>query len=633
MKFITDDIFIETVCNTGIFRAESNERNTDKDIKYVVNSSAITGLIERLGEQKKGHRPQTQSKISFWNIYFIGGIEAFVKARNIGFLFQSCVFDSPVSFSFSELNHLIFRECYFYESLKLHQIRLNSNLAIMQSTIWAGVDLEGAKISGMIMIQGCQIHANRAGTALADGQPALMIDNATIGLDLELSCHKNSTAYYGTVKGIGLTVKGQIIASDGHFIYPDGKSINLQGATISGDVFLNKNFISHGMIDFHGATVGGQFSLVGACLLSGLEPLTYDERTALGPSLTKANTAPGSQSEPPGKRTALRLRQTTIKQDLLLKKLSQRPLGHIDLSSARVNQLCDDCSHWPLAGTQYYINLTGLDYKAFSHYADTSANCGNAQYGLSERERCYHQIKNSTRILRTANEYRRAWLHKQEPELLGPYFLRQPWVACAKALSYSNQNDQARRMSIDMERHYTDSFLHRKTEEIGKKGRVRKRLKIFRFLRKIFLDHFTRYGHSPYHPFYLLGILIFLAIIYYMGLAFFYRDILLPSNPVYFLSDQYIQNYEPKIGNVEPNYPAFNPILYAIDKCLPVIKLGQENAWQIRSQSDLPLLEQNLAIWGFKLIEWGFAAYGFLASTLGSLGLAQVAFRQYKPEY
>jgi hypothetical protein len=218
----------------------------------------------------------------------------------------------------------------------------------------------------------------------------------------------------GEVRLVGAQIKNELNCTGGRFENQAGKALNADGLTTPGNAFLNTEpdaeFHAIGEVRLARATIGRQLVLSGAVLTTNANTLALDLTGLVCPGDVLLNEKFRTSGE-------VRLRGAHIARDLdftgsqlrgdplaldaqgarvggsLRWRLSKKPEGRVDLSSATVNQLDDNLTEWPekkfvLAGftcqTPPTESTLGVEQvvawlrESESHYSDAYQQMGTA---------------------------------------------------------------------------------------------------------------------------------------------------------------------------------------------------------------------------------------------------------------
>ena len=130
-----------------------------------------------------------------------------------------------------------------------------------------GLRVRGADVTGRVDLDNmnlpCQVEFEDC--RIADG---ITLDSATMpNLFLNRShIGTPNTHHDRAISAIGLYIKGQLVLSGATLTNPGGTALALDGASITGGVFLRRGFTADGEVLAVGATIGGTLGLTGATL-------------------------------------------------------------------------------------------------------------------------------------------------------------------------------------------------------------------------------------------------------------------------------------------------------------------------------------------------------------------------------
>jgi hypothetical protein len=273
------------------------------------------------------------------------------------------------------------------------------------------------------------------------------------------------------------------------------------------------------------------------------------------------------------------------------------PLKNSDLSHASIDTLCDETENW-----SEKINLNGFIYNSIGNRSP---------------------IDSSTRI---------KWLEKQicEPKIIisaESNFYPQPWQQIRKVLREMGHREEARKISVALEKKLRETGRYRNTARIAHIG----------------YGLLTGYGYRP------MRLIAWMVMVWVMSAAFYWfsalppHNVFAPSNPLVFQNPTHAfcdpesdiakaeqskpeAERNPAAGNwylcenLPQEYTGFSPLAYSLDVILPLVDLQQQKDWG-------PMIPTPLASrWreGFafsmghitRLVIWFETLFGWLASLL-----------------
>ena len=185
-----------------------------------------------------------------------------------------------------------FRDCRFDEALAASGSRWRG--LSLEGSHTPGVDLAFSRIDGHLRLAGLQASGEvRAPGAQISGQlrltaarlknpgrNALNLDGATIESDVYLD---DGFRAEGEVRALGAHIAGQLNLATAELTNPGRNSLNLDGATIDGGAFLRDGFQSQGEVRALRAHISGELSFTAARLTNpGRNALNLDGATVDG---------------------------------------------------------------------------------------------------------------------------------------------------------------------------------------------------------------------------------------------------------------------------------------------------------------------------------------------------------------
>jgi hypothetical protein len=199
-------------------------------------------------------------------------------------------------------------------------------LNAQSATIRGGVFLRNLKSTGEVSLSGAEIGGQLSGNGaeLNGGEgTALNAQNATIGGHVFFGKAKST----GEVSFVGAEIEGQLSAEEAELNGGEGTALNAQSAKIRGDVFL-RNLKSAGEVSFAGAEIEGQ--------------LSAEEAELNG-----------------GKVKALNAQRMIVREGLFWRNI-KLVIGEVDLNTAHLGDLVDDEQSWDTVPS---LSLVGLIYE------------------------------------------------------------------------------------------------------------------------------------------------------------------------------------------------------------------------------------------------------------------------------
>ena len=471
-----------------------------------------------------------------------------------------------------------------------------------------GIQLRGARISGQLDLEGttvvhpvwlwdCHFEAPiilreaRTRTVGFDGSTVPGIAADRLRLEGMLSLRRVTTE--GEVRLTGAQINGNFTCRAATLENPGGDAMIADGITVTGSVFLDKDFAAKGEVRLVGGTIGGNLACGEASFdNSGKHALSFDRVTVggsvfldegfaakgevrfLGAQIdgdlicADANFDAGSPDE-----DAFSAGRMNV-QALFVWRLERAPVGVVSFDHAHVGRLVDNARSWPASGR---LNLDGFTYDSLAWDAP-----------VAWRER-------------------RTWLELQHHEDFRP----QPYEQLVAVLRRMGHERDARQIAISKH----DAYLKR-----GDPSRRRR-------LWMGFLRATIGYGYEPWRA---LGYMAFAVFFSWMIFSNAYHyGVMHPSKEKVYLHDCYTGQASSCKGwsafdrrwSKEPiqlpaDYPEFNSFVYAVDTFLPIVDLHQENYWLPRGDGDWG--------WFFRLYLWLHIAFGWLLSTVAVFGLTGI---------
>ncbi|MEC8015011.1 MAG: hypothetical protein VX203_03065 [Pseudomonadota bacterium] len=415
----------------------------------------------------------------------------------------------------------------------------------------------GLKVGGQLSCSGAEFQNQ--------GETALDLQNAKIGQSLFLSSVKVS----GEANLASLKIGGQLDCSGAGFKNQGGRALNLQNADIGQSLFLKSaKFI--GGVDLKGLMTGGDL------VCSGTE---FQNKNAKALNLQSADISQGFIFRD----------QTTVH-------------GIIDLNAAKCGDLVDDPDCWPdeaQDGENFILN------------------------GFT-----YHRIVGSTDA-----HTRLKWLARGDHWNCG--FFPQPYKQLAKVLDDMGHEADAKTVRISLAQKLARNS---RNERIWFAGTEFAFLKALLPLPIIWVWHMalhflTDFGYRPMKSFYWLVLLWGLATI---PAHFAWEEgSFAPNSAVALQSDSWAKyeaddNLSPHpnpakdwslTSTIGRDWESFNRYAYAADLVVPIIDLGQTDAWA-PSTTRGP--------WGWHLwwARWVFTLAGWIVTALGAAALTGVIRRE-----
>jgi hypothetical protein len=273
---------------------------------------------------------------------------------------------------------------YLRGGIQAERLNVRGSLFLDRVTAKGEVKLLGATISGQLKCRGAHFWG--------ESGPALNADGVTVAGGIFLD--EGFTAD-GEVRLQRARVESELNCRGGRFQNPKGAALVADGASVTGGVFLDRAFDAHdrpvgtpfmatGEVRILHSQITGQFSCSGGMFENPMgQALTADGAVVSGEFLLNrdftavgAVTAMGAEIFGDlvctgGRFDALILERAKVEGTLFLNDLRGDKPKSIDLAHATVGQLSDDEPSWPAAGR---LHLVGFEYQAFGPGAPNDAS-------------------------------------------------------------------------------------------------------------------------------------------------------------------------------------------------------------------------------------------------------------------
>lgn len=443
-------------------------------------------------------------------------------------------------------------------TLDLNGITLHQDVTLVNCLLRGPIEALNARMRGLYL-SGCHLngltadHARFAGAVYLRGETSVKGELSLAGTEIEGDLQ---------LCGIALQAGGQ-------------DALFAPALTVSGSVYLGNYPYSEGQSDL---------SSEGALFLASAE-IGHDlfiTRCAISPREDVPPDAMFEGSEEHGPDIALSLARARIGGILYLRD-NQIARGVVNLAGAHAERLRDEPAG---PGASYPIRLDGFTYSDFSRHAETDL------------------------------EARLAWLDRRPPDTP---FTAQPYEHLARVLTHMGHRDDARAVRMKKER-----ILRRSERQaLAEQGRDAK------WWTGWLLDQFiwvtVGYGFRPWRA-------LIAALVLMIGLGAFFQATwaagdMTPNAAPILISDDWIEAtrvapdnpgaYWSAPGRAGQDYETFNGFAYAADVVVPLVSLGQEEAWA-PSTARSPL---GRAGWWLRWIAKGL---GWVITALGAAALTGV---------
>jgi len=467
---------------------------------------------------------------------------------------------------------------------------LRGSILLNNSQARGEIRLVGAKIGVQIACAGASLE-NVTG-------PAINLDSATIGTGVMFT----DARIVGEARLQKAHIGRDLDCHGASLEWPGGYCLNCDGTQIGQDVYLAKGFRSIGSLRFRGAKIGGQFECSDS-VLEGRGGLSLDcDSVTIGSSVFIRNmTARGGidfyQAVIGGNARfenakfsnrggdALNLSLAKVGAGLFLKALSGDGPGGVEgrlvLGQAQCRSFSDD---EPCRSLE--IELDGFAYERFHDCAtdwrsrlDWLLHQPNAHLGFvraSDRRpgawwaRMPHALARPFRGLYWLGQFfwsigvhgpRRAWAmlvgQKRSRSQSADAFRPQPWTQTVKALRDMGYEDDARELAMQRE--------IVRARSTGTRWHLRLWLGILRWT--------IGNGYKPQRALYWsLGFLLFSWATFAMAAN---MGFMAPRD-----GGVQVHLAEKPSAKLPKHYTRFNALVFALDTYLPIIELGQDQAWE-----------------------------------------------------
>jgi hypothetical protein len=395
--------------------------------------------------------------------------------------------------------------------------------------------LKGSNFSGEITLRSAkitgQLNCGGAKLSVPEDTNALTADGAEIGGGVFLNKQFEST---GEIRFLGAKITGTLDCGSAKLSVAEGTyALSADGAEIGGDVFLRWHFESTGTIRFLGAKITGDLDCSGAMLSvkEGTKALSADGAEidgsvfldkhfeSTGTICFHGAKITGQLNFIQSKVAAVVAGNLHLSGVLFWTEMQVTDQTKLDLVGAKVKSILDDEGSWPNEGN---LKLNGLVYEDIHPYEP-----------------------------QTSEEFTKArleWLMRQPPpERLKP----QPWMQLAKLLESRGDRKDAKHVI------YKFRCMRAKSQ---KKWWAARRWAIF----------FAWLEETPIRITRTIALTVLIGFLIFGNAGL--RGALAPTQH---------EPYEAFIaGKPMPYaYPVLNPLVYALENTLPLVKLGQDEKW------------------------------------------------------
>jgi hypothetical protein len=338
----------------------------------------------------------------------------------------------------------------------------------------------------------------------------------------------------GEVRGVGIRIGGNLDCNGGSFRNPGGKALHFSGAEVGGNIFISKGFSSEGEVNFVATHIGINLDCVGTVLKN-----------------------PNND--------ALIADSADIKGNVFLNDFSAD--GTVNLTSAHIGRSLETLN-WKGVTKSTVLLLQETSAGSFSDEEESWPNKGN----LYLDGFVYGSIASGPTDARTRLE----WLDRESE------FRPQPYRHLAKVLRERGDEDGAKQVSFEMESRARAADRRRLIHDPPRW--------LLRSAENLLSDATVGYGIYPARAaWYLVGLTALGWIVHRRAERLGH---IAPKD-----KDAY-KEFRANNGRAPDYYPPFNPFIYSLENCLPLVKLGQDDHWQPDPNAPQQVLGAPPARWG-----------------------------------
>lgn len=386
------------------------------------------------------------------------------------------------------------------------------------ATIRGGVFLKNLKSIGEISFSGTEIGGQFSAQGLElDGGEGKALNAQSVMIKRGVFLRTLVTT--GEVSFVGALIEGQFLSEGSDLNGGNGRTLNAQGAKIKGDVFLD-NLKSTGQVSFGGAEIGGQFSCEGAAL-NGRNGKALDGQDMF------------------------------IAGGFFWREV-EAAIGIVDLNSARIGTLVDDEQSWNKVSS---LRLVGLTYENLAGSLDLP--------------------------------FRKRWLQKGAH--FHGQFHPQPYQQLAKVYRETGHRHEAREVLVEKEVQHRKAVRAaiREGRDLGETG-LHPQVRIaINWLWDWSMRLGAGYGYKPWLALgWLAGMVAVVTVL--ANLTWSAGDFA-PNSAVVLTSPDWKAIADGPSANPAADwsdtlapgkdYETFYAFAYALDVVVPVLDLGQTDAW------------------------------------------------------
>jgi hypothetical protein len=398
------------------------------------------------------------------------------------------------------------------------------------------IRLVGTNIGGQLAMRGAKLTNPDGNTLAADG--------ATITGDIFLD---NGLESNGEIRLLGTNIGGQLTMSGAKLTNPDGNTLAADGATITGDIFLDNGLESNGQIRLLGTNIGGQLTMSGAKLTNPDGKTLNAGRATItgGVSFVDYSEGVARVLDPKDQRAS------TTDSGGAVHGRHFTTNGSLSFNQAKLLGLCL-LTESPVRVLAVGANLGMLQDAPISWSPDSDLS--GATYQIDPTSASWLNVGNRIRWLGSMTE-----------------FSRSSWQQLERAYRDHGNREAANDVAIAM----------RVKERDLRKGRWAGSRNL---LSKV-AEKLTGFGYRPERS--LFALLALLALVFVPLAIPFFRESMTASTafgPTYAAGGPKTKTLELKTVDIndrcgEGTVRCFNAALYAIDLVVPLVDLGQVDTW------------------------------------------------------
>ncbi|WP_153769832.1 hypothetical protein [Labrenzia sp. CE80] len=436
------------------------------------------------------------------------------------------------------------------------------------------VDFNRAEVVGQLSCDGAKLEG--------DGDSALHAQGVAVSAGVFL----DNVSSTGTVDFAGAKIGGQLSCQGAELKGAGKRALHAQGATIKDGVFL-RNLTSIGTVGLNGAEIGGQLSCNGVALNGNGEEALFGQRMI-------------------------------VKGGFYWRGVKS-VAGAVDINSARLGDLADDAESWLKVSDlgfvgMTYDNLAGpLDllfrkkwlrrgalfagtfhpqpYQQLAKFFRETGHRREAREILIEKE--IEERKDVRRQLRRKRSFLKALLHfcrTQEAHAVESTLRR---TRAQNLIGGRELTELAHRFQSEGERGKQGDFLTEALKrDFHNQLQFEATLALLRGWRSNLSDKTSRavaaYGYKPWLSLYWMAALLFL--ITFVAWETWGQGDFAPNSDVILTSSEWVVRADDEnLSNPAKawaekqkpgqDYETFNPFFYAADVVIPIIDIGQTDAW------------------------------------------------------